>query len=571
MRKILEGRGIASEEDIREFLSEKPKLAHDPFLLPDAEAGADFLIGALSRGDRICVYGDYDVDGICGTAMLVLFFREAARAFGVEPSVTYYIPSRIEEGYGLNNAALLAVREEGADVVVTVDCGSVSAVEAAYAKEIGLEMVITDHHDPDMGSLPDCLHINPKLKGAAGETYPFERLSGSGVAFKLCGAIVGRLEARGALGDALTTGGVSTLRSALRSFVDLACVATIADVMPLVDENRTLVKYGLSMLGRGSRPAFRELLMAADIDPARLNVRDVAFGIAPRLNALGRLGDASEGVEFFLTEDAEKMRELAVRMDMMNTERRRIQDECLDACMAIYETGLDGAGESRHRFLLLRPESAHEGVAGIVAGKVREETGWPCAVLTESGDRSEEGGFFLKGSARSSGRLDLIGLLRQHAGMFERLGGHAAAAGFLIKADNEGPLREALSGELDSLLAKDPDLLDCKENPELEIKSCDIGLPLAEAIEELAPFGAGNQKPLLSLAVPSAEISNVRSIGRGGKHVRFTAGGISCVFFGGGKTVFPEDGMVRIVGCPEANEWGGRRSVQLAVTYVDML
>jgi single-stranded-DNA-specific exonuclease len=504
------------------------------------------------------VYGDYDVDGICGAALLVLFLREAARVLDSDSVITYYIPSRIEEGYGLNKSALLAIRDGGADSIVTVDCGSVSAEEAAYAREIGLDILITDHHDPDPDRLPECILVNPKL-GSGGKSYPFERLSGSGVAFKLCGAVIARCVA--------VEQSDKWLRACLHSVVDLVCVATIADVMPLIDENRTIVKYGLSMLKKGARPALRELLAVSGIDMEKLTARDLAFGIAPRINALGRMGDASDGVEFFLEENADRIREIARRMNELNYERRKIQEDCFSKCMELYRAELDGGGNPRFPFLLFRVEGAYEGVAGIVAGKIRQGTGFPCAVLTESQD--DKG--MLKGSARSGGRLDLIGLLKKYESLFERYGGHTAAAGFTIRTENEAPLREALSGGLRAMLAEDPDLLCENKGVELELEPEDITAELGEAIGKLAPFGNGNPKPLLMLSVPASEIGSIRLLGQEGKHLRFSAGGLSCIFFGGADTVFPDSGVVRIIGCPEINYWNGKREIQFAVDHIDML
>jgi len=539
IKKILEVRGIVSEEDIREFLSYKPKLTHDPMLMHGMAVGVEFLHRALTGGKRICIYGDYDVDGVLGVAILVLFLREAVRILKTDSEITYYIPSRIEEGYGLNEGAIRAVKEGGVDVIVTVDCGSVSASEAAYASGIGLEMLITDHHDPDPEKVPECVFINPKLGG-----YPFERLSGAGVAFKLCSAYLTRLGEE---------------RVYLNNMIDLACVATIADVMPLVDENRTIVKYGLSKLRRGSRPAFDALLSVSGIRSQTLTARDVAFAIAPRLNALGRLGDAAEAVEFFLTEDRNRIQEIAERMDRYNDERRKLQETCFRECMDLVEEGLG--------ILLLTPESSHEGIAGIVAGKVREATGRPCAVLT----KTQEDGGLLKGSVRSAGRLDVITLLRKHGELFERLGGHTAAAGFTITGKNLDILREALAIDVGQMLDGDPDLFKDAEEAELEISTRDVTAALAEAIDEIAPFGAGNPKPALSLIVPADKVSGIRVMGQDGRHLRFVADGVPCVFFGGADTLFPGSGTVHIVGCPEINEWNGERNIQFAVRYVDVL
>ena len=554
VRKILEGRGIVSDGEVGEFLSKKPKLTYDPFLLPGMEAGADLILNKLSENERICVYGDYDADGICGTALLVLFLRKIAFSLGSASEIEYYIPSRISEGYGLNKRALRIIRDRGTKMVITADCGSAGADEVSYAREIGLDVIITDHHDPDPGRIPGCIMINPKLKSDGGG-YPFEGLSGTGVAFKLCQALADRLAAEG------------PLRAYLHSMVDLVCIATIADVMPLTDENRTFVKYGLPMLRKGTRPCLRELLVVSGIDPEKLSVREVAFGITPRINALGRIGDASPGVEFFLTDSEDKMRKIACLMNEFNTERRSIQEECFNKCMELYKGDLDEEGLPGHLFLLLRPIGSYEGVAGIVAGKIREETGLPSAVLSESGDDRS----VLKGSARGGGKLNLIGLLKAHADLLVRYGGHSSAAGFSLLAENEDLLRERLSSDLRMRLLDEPDLLDESAEAELEINKDDITMELADAIDTLAPFGNGNPRPLLVFTLRAEDIAGLRNMGQGGKHIRFSANGLPCVFFSGAETIFPNGGILRITGCPEINLWNGKRDLQFAVEHVDML
>ena len=606
VRKILEGRGIVSDEEAREFLSKNPKLTYDPLLLPNMEAGADFILDKLSKDMRICVYGDYDADGICGAALLVLFLREAVRVLGSGSEIEYYIPSRIEEGYGLNKAALLGIKERGSEAVVTVDCGSVSVEEVLYAKEIGLDIMITDHHDLEADMLPDCIVINPKLK-RDGAGYPFEKLSGTGVAFKLCAAITNQVAScsrfigcsnrdsssvcerdnanlQGTVGfsqqdpnhGAACSRSIGCsnrdevngeLRGCLHSLVDLVCVATIADVMPLVDENRTFVKYGLSQLRKGTRRALRELLRVSDIDPEKIDSREVAFGIAPRINALGRMSDASDGVELFLTDDEDRIREIALRMNELNSKRKLIQDECIRKCMRLYEDDLDEEKKPRHMFLLLAPDGLYEGVAGIVAGKIREETGYPCAVLSKSQD--DKG--VLKGSARSGGKLDLIGLLKNHSDLFERYGGHSAAAGFSIREEVLEQLREALSEDIRIMLEKEPDLLIEKTEVELELDADVITVDLADMLSLLSPFGNGNPKPVIEISVSAEDIADIRYLGQERKHLRFSANGLGCIFFNGADTVFPGTGNVRIVGCPEINNWKGKRYLQFAIIRTDML
>jgi single-stranded-DNA-specific exonuclease len=420
--------------------------------------------------------------------------------------------------------------------------------------------------------MPDCLIINPKIKAGDPKEntgYPFEMLSGTGVAFKLCRALLDRVaggELCAVCGEPRVIDSAG-LKACLHSMVDLVCVATIADVMPLIDENRTFVKYGLSMLRKGTRPAFRELFSVAGIAIEQVDVHDVAFGVSPRINALGRLGNASAGVELLLTNDKKRIKELSLHMNALNSERRSIQDECFDKCMKLYEKDLNEEGKPKYLFLLLRPDGSYEGVAGIVAGKIREETGLPCAVLSRSQDNKE----MLKGSARSGGGLNIVDLLKEHDELLERYGGHAAAAGFTIREENENLLRENMSLDIEKRLTSDPDLLSEKKEAELEIDFEDITQELANALTVLAPFGKGNLKPLLSLRVPASGISGIRFMGQGGKHIKFLVNGLTCIFFRGAETVFSDTGTVGILGFPEVNTWNGRSIVQFAVEHVENL
>ena len=551
---ILQGRGIVGDAAVFEFLSDSPQLIHDPFLLEDMHAGVTALLAAIADGRRICIYGDYDVDGVCGTAMLCRYLSD----IGGNDRIVYYIPSRIEEGYGLNKEALASIHDGSvfpdgirADLVLTVDCGSVSVSEVDFAHEIGLEIIITDHHDLAKTLAPDCIHINPKR----GE-YPFKGLCGAAVAFKLCCAIEEMREKE--------SGKEKVDKSIFTGLIDFVCVATIADVMSLVDENRTLVKYGLRTIRRKRRLALNVLFQVAGIDPGSATVRDIAFGIAPRINAAGRLSNAADAVELFLTEDESHIQEIASRIDRLNTERRNIQDECYKECMVLYESAISDNGDGP-QFLMLKPKLAHEGVAGIVAGKIRESTGFPCAVLSET----KEGE--LKGSARSVGRLDLTAFLRGRSEYFLQLGGHSAAAGFTLRKEDESLLRECLASDLLALVEADPDLLNEEELIDLNIESLDIDFELAEALESLAPFGQGNPLPALAFYAPAGSISSIKKLGAGRVHVRFQIDGLECIWFSGAEALTlliagsPEE-EIEIIGHPEVNKWNGRKSLQLVVS-----
>jgi single-stranded-DNA-specific exonuclease len=457
---------------------------------------------------------------------------------------------------------------------VTVDCGSVSVDEVSFAKSIGLEIMITDHHEPGE-TLPDCILINPKRRISAGAEgadsaentagagngsesaensaesrgYPFAGLCGCAVAFKLACAMFDRA--------AIKTKGS---REVLHQLVDLAAIATIADIMPLCDENRTFVKYGLDLIRKRKRKALAVLLESMGTEPADVSAKEVSFGVAPRINAVGRLGNASEAVEFFITKDEVRMREIAARMNASNKERRQLQDACYRSCMEICEEDTDGEGRPAHRFLLLRPAVFHEGISGIVAGQIREKTGLPCAVFADSGD-------CLKASARSVGHLDMIALLRRHEQLLLRVGGHAMAAGFMIRKEDETPLREALNRDLDGLLAADPRLLEEREPADAALDPADVDIALAEALGVMAPFGAGNPKPRVELNIRAGDISRLYYLGEGA-HARFSVSGIPCIFFRGAEALsraMEAGGKIRVIGCPEINTWNGKRGLQFVV------
>jgi single-stranded-DNA-specific exonuclease len=562
VRHILTERGIVTEDAIGEFFSDRPKRTYDPFLLPDMETGAELILSSLKAGRRVCVYGDYDADGVMST---VLLHRFLCALPDVRPDVLYYIPSRFDEGYGLNRTALSIIRERGAELVVTVDCGSVSKSEVAYAQSIGLSVVITDHHACDSLSLPDCAVINPKREDSA---YPWRELSGCGVAFKLAQAIKRRYYA----GDA-------AVAAALNASLDLTAVATIADVMPLSDENRTLVKYGLASLNRGERPALQKLASAIGLTPGKITAHNIAFGIAPHINAAGRMACATAAAELFLTEDAHEMDVITDELVRYNGARRALQDRLVDRCaeMTDRQYGND-------KFLLLRPPDIHEGIAGVVAGRIKDRYGLPTAVLSESVREDEDDGLepvasaghtgvcasrILKGSVRSIPGVDVIAMLKRHGELFLKLGGHAMAAGFTLAAENEERLRTLLNGEMETLIAGSPALLKRDVAVDAEAEPDELSLELAVRIRAFEPTGQGNPKPRFRLAC--GRIDNVKRMGEQGQHLRFTADGVPCVLFGTAEKyadAIAKDRPLSLVGVLDVNDWNGREQAQFIVREV---
>jgi single-stranded-DNA-specific exonuclease len=520
-------------------------VTYDPFLLPGMAEGIETVYRHISEGKKICVYGDYDVDGLLAVTLLTEFFGNLPGAS--KDRIGWYIPSRFGEGYGLNEGAIEQIRADGADLIVTVDCGVVSAREADMAMKAGMAVVITDHHEPDPAVLPVCPVIDPKMPGAA---YPFTGLCGCGVAFKLAQAMRTRYypDDEGA-------------RAALNATLDLVAVATIADMTPLADENRTLVKYGMKTLNAGTRWQLAELAEGVGLKAGEITARGVAFGVAPHLNAAGRMGDAALAVDLFRTDDRAAAKEVIAELVERNAERRREQDETFRACVEI----IDGEYPDAN-FLFVRPSRAHEGVAGIVAGNIKERYYRPVAVLAET----EEGGErVLRGSARSVAGLDITALIRAHAGLLVRYGGHAMAAGFTLRPENEEALREALEADVKALASDDPGLFSPPPVCDAEILPEEASLELARMLEDFEPTGVGNPRPVL--LVRDRTPGNVRRMGAENQHLRFTADGLDCVLFarGGGTADLPEGpGPFDLYGSLEVNRWKERENVRFIVRQV---
>jgi single-stranded-DNA-specific exonuclease len=553
VREILCKRGFESPEARAEFLSQKPELTYSPFLLPDVEEGTDIIFESLKSGEKICIYGDYDADGIMSCVLLYEFLGAVAEKLGAKPDIYWYIPSRFDEGYGLNTDALAQAADTGANLVITVDCGSVSKIEAAFAKERGMKIVITDHHDCDAEHLPDCPLIDPK---APGSEYPFAGLSGCGVAFKTAQA----LRLRYFEGD-------NDLRAKLNSMLDLVAIATIADVVPLTDENRTLVKYGLAEINARRRPALAELTAAMRLRK-KITTYNVSFGIAPHINAAGRMAAAEPVVSLFTLDDAAERAKIIAELLRYNTERRAMQDAAVEECSEIASVML-GEASGDNLFLLVQPHEIHEGIAGIVAGKLKGRFYRPTVVLSREASMGEESGVFLKGSGRSVEGVDIISMLRSHEQLFTKLGGHAMAAGFTMLAENEAELRAALNADMAELLKRDSTLLEPKVRIDAEISVAEVTVELAEALDAFEPTGAGNPKP--AVIIRNARISNARRIGGDGSHLSFTADGLRCVRFSATESDFAKiiDGAeLSLTGRLENDEWNGKKTVKLFVESV---
>jgi single-stranded-DNA-specific exonuclease len=486
------------------------------------------VLDAIGQGRRITVYGDFDCDGVCATSILVSALRE----LGAE--CDWFIPDRIADGYGLNGAALEGIAGRGTSLVITVDCGVTAVEEVKMASELGLEMIVTDHHQPG-ADLPDCAILHPQVSG-----YPFPSLCGAAVAAKLASAL--RREA-----------GVDPVRD--EADLDLVALATVTDVMPLRGENRHLVSAGTKVARRARRVGLAALMADCRIEASRLSAEDFGFRLGPRINAAGRMYRADAGVELFLSDSRDRADEIATELSGANAERRRVEREVETAAKAeLRKLGETGTA------VVVAGEGWHPGVVGIVASRLVGSEGRPAVVISLDGDTG-------RGSARTVPGLDLHDALGEVSGLLETFGGHAAAAGLSIRAERIDEFRDALSRAVEKRIGDQP------AEQVLEFDAVaggpDLDLDLAEEIEKLAPFGSGN--PAVKLLIPSGRIENLSEIGEG-KHCRFSvssgshrAGGVAF-----GRTGFgvEDDQRVDLLASLEVNHWNGSIEPQLKVSEV---
>ena len=537
IKTLLSKRGIGSDEDIREFLSPKPGKTYDPLLLPDMEAGADLILQEIRNGSRIMIYGDYDADGITATALMMSVLGHLMK--DRPEDLDFYIPSRFGEGYGLNPEAVSLIHDKGFDLIVTVDCGSVSKNEVRFAEELGMKILVTDHHTIT-DTMAECLLINPKKPGSE---YPFKELCGCGVAFKLAQTLQKK---------------AGLPKSILAEVLDLVAIGTIGDIMPLVDENRTLVKYGLRIINQGMRPGLRKLIEGTGLTPGNVSSENVGFVIVPHLNASGRIEDASWAVKLLLSESNDpELNEIVDDIIFKNKERKRIQTETYRACMDLADD---------QDFMIIRCDDAHEGIAGIVAGKIKDHFYRPTVICMPS--KGEEG--LLKGTGRSIEGISLYEMLKKHEELFVKFGGHSGACGFTMKEEDFDELKKGLLEDIKAIKEADPEVFTRKIPWDMDIEADDVTQELADALELLSPFGNGNPKPIFR--IKDVRLRDVRHMGVDGKHARFTVHEgnryINCVLFNKAEEYsgMLTDGKKHdIAGSLETQYWQGQKRLQLIV------
>jgi single-stranded-DNA-specific exonuclease len=527
---VLVRRGYGAPDAARRFL-DGALPGHDPFALGDMRAAVETITAAVEAGARICVHGDYDADGICATALAVLLLRELGA------DVAWHLPSRFEEGYGLNAGTLTRLAEEGFELVLTVDCGITAVAEVEHARSLGLEVVVTDHHRP-AESFPACPVVAP-LKG----DYPFKGLCGTAVVWKLAQALLG-LD-----------------HPFLERHLDVVALATVADVVPLVDENRALALLGLRRLAQTQKPGLRALMRVGGVDPAAVDEQSIGFRLAPRINASGRLCRPEAALRLLLTEDDREATLLAEELETLNRERQMVEERILREAVDQVESWPE-ARRRRHGYVVAG-EGWHEGVIGIVASRLVERYNRPVVMI--AGTDGE-----WKGSGRSVPAFDLHGGLGACSAHLERYGGHRAAAGLTIAPDRVETFAAAFAAHADEVLTEED--LRPVTRVDAIVPGAKLNLDLCSELGRLAPFGIGN--PGVTLLVDSCEIADASTVGDG-KHLRFRVrqhgrDSGQAIAFGLGSQLdrFRREERYDVAFRLQENRWNGVVSPQLVVRRV---
>lgn len=528
--EILVARGLKTKEQRDAFLNPSYDAKHDPFLLPDMEKAVQRLVDAHAKQERITIYGDYDIDGLTATTVLL----DALGSFGFK-HVDAFIPNRFVEGYGLTVDAIEKIAAEGAELIITVDCGSLSHEPIARAAELGVDVIVTDHHNVADKQPPAVAVINPKRTG---HDYPFIDLAGVGVAFKLVQALQTRL-------DGLAPGQEKWL-------LDLVALGTVCDVVTLVDENRANVFWGLKVLAQTRRPGLKALMAVARVEPATVNARSLGFGLGPRMNAAGRLETAQISLDMLRAIDPMVAFEKAQQLDRLNSERRAEQD-------VIYKEALKQAEQyADDDVLVVSAPNWNHGIIGIVAAKLLEKFKKPTFVLQELGEES-------KGSARSYGDFSAAEAIKSAEHIITKGGGHKLAAGVTVPTKNIQAFREQVNKHYqDQKLANQAELLLPTADSVTEFEQ--ITEELVELLTSLEPFGNGNPQPILKSA--AVRIERIRRMGSDGQHVKLEAHATSGVklellAFNAPEHFFVNPGtIVSVWYQTDINEWQGRRTVE---------
>lgn len=525
LASILVNRGIIDGEKINVFLNPTRKDFYNPFLMPDMEIAVKRIVKAIENKEKIMIYGDYDADGITSITVLKKYLNEIGLKTGE------YIPNRLNEGYGLNKDAISKIYNDGYRLMITVDCGISGLEEVEYANSLGMEIIITDHHEP-AEKLPEAIAvIDAKRKD---NKYPFNQLAGVGVVFKLIQAISTELKLE---------------EKEYLKYLDLVCIGTISDIVPLVDENRVIAKLGLKLIEKTKNIGLKTLLNIADLK--KIDSNAISFGVAPRINACGRMGFQEEALQLFLTEDSGEATKIAKRLVQFNQERQAKEKQIFEEVIEKIEKD-----NKDKKCIVLAEENWHHGIIGIVASKITEIYYKPSILICLEGDKG-------KGSGRSIPGFDLYTALTKCSDYIEKFGGHSMAIGITIKKENFEKLKEAIEK-----YAQESNISDIMPiiNIDKEINLKNINIEEVKSLELLEPFGEANKMPLFLLR--NLKIDSIRALS-GGKHLKltlkqdnnivdaigFNMGDLSKEYLLGDK--------VDVVGTIEINSFGNKENIQI--------
>ena len=527
MSALLSARGIKTDEAARRYLSPSLSDLHDPFLLPGMAGTVALLKDAISRGDTILVYGDYDADGVCAASILLETLHEEGA------SLAYRIPSRHVEGYGLNCDAIREVAQK-AKLLITVDCGVSNVEEVALAKELGLTVIITDHHQP-----PEILPAADVVMDPLLGDYPFPYLCGAGIALKICQALQGM--------------------AGVEKRLDLAALATVADVVPLLDENRVIVREGMRRMETTSRPGLKALLASAGTEPP-LTADHLAFRLGPRINAAGRLGDAKLGVHLLLTPDPAKAQHIAGLLETANRTRQDLEREM--TVSALTQLSLEELAKSH--VVIVSGEGWNPGLVGLTAGRLCERFHLPAIALSLRDGTAT-------GSCRSIPGVNIYRMLSACADLLEHFGGHEQAAGLTVKEENLPLLRERLEKVISESAPEETFL------PAMEY---DLTVPFRtwtpkalELLDRLEPTGCGNPPPLFLLK--DAEVQSIRRVGRDGSHLKLTVldedlSVVDGIAFSKGEVADEAPRTLDLLYRPVRNDFRGRIAIEAQVAAINV-
>lgn len=459
LANLLIQRGITNFFEAKSYFRPSLESLYDPFLMNGMQEASQRVIKALTTNEKICVYGDYDVDGTCSAALMFLFLKELGA------SVETYIPNRITEGYGVSVSSIDILKERGTNLLITVDCGITAVEEIAYAKKFGIDTIVCDHHKPKE-IIPDALALLDPIKPEC--TYPFKHLSGAGVAFKLARAVSERIGKK----------------DMVLKYLDLVALAGAADIVPLINENRILVKEGLDLINTNPRPGILALIRSARMEPGNLNAGQIVFTIAPRINAVGRLGDANRAVELFTTDDPQKAIELAQVLEDENTERRKIDEMTFSHAMQLVDENVNFDTDLG---IVLHYDDWHPGVIGIVASRLVEKFHRPAVMLTTIDGVA-------KGSARSIPGFNIYEALQSCDDLLLQFGGHEAAAGLAIELENLNAFKRRFNAVLQQNMTNENRLHEVHVDAKLSF--AEISPKFIRVLDQFAPFGPGNMRPV---------------------------------------------------------------------------